>query len=109
MSPWFLWNVYHFGTIRQISGITLPNIAHNMYLMKYGTYMSLQFVRTEIYNLKIWIENIVRFSGGFPLFIFALVAWAHLRGIPANVPEATGAAGPRVLGSWTPPNRGPSA
>ena len=33
---------------------------------------------------------------------FALLAWAHLRGIPANVPEATGARGPRVLGSLTP-------
>lgn len=33
---------------------------------------------------------------------FALLAWAHLRGIAANVPEATGAAGPRVLGSLTP-------
>ncbi|HEV3049203.1 MAG TPA: anhydro-N-acetylmuramic acid kinase, partial [Longimicrobium sp.] len=33
---------------------------------------------------------------------FAVLAWAHLRGIPANVPSATGAAGPRVLGSLTP-------
>lgn len=33
---------------------------------------------------------------------FALLAWAHLRGIPANLPEATGAVGPRVLGSYTP-------
>ena len=33
---------------------------------------------------------------------FAVLAWAHLRGIPANVPAATGAAGPRVLGSFTP-------
>ncbi|HEX7243469.1 MAG TPA: anhydro-N-acetylmuramic acid kinase [Longimicrobiaceae bacterium] len=33
---------------------------------------------------------------------FALLAWAHLRGIPANEPAATGAAGPRVLGSLTP-------
>jgi anhydro-N-acetylmuramic acid kinase len=33
---------------------------------------------------------------------FALLAWAHLRGIPANVPEATGAAGPRILGTLTP-------
>ena len=33
---------------------------------------------------------------------FAVLAWAHLRGIPANVPAATGAAGPRVLGSLTP-------
>lgn len=33
---------------------------------------------------------------------FAALAWAHVQGIPANVPEATGAAGPRVLGSYTP-------
>jgi anhydro-N-acetylmuramic acid kinase len=39
---------------------------------------------------------------------FALLAWAHLRGIPANVPEATGASGARVLGSFT-PGRAPRA
>ena len=33
---------------------------------------------------------------------FAALAWAHLKGLPANVPEATGAQGPRVLGSYTP-------
>lgn len=33
---------------------------------------------------------------------FALLAWAHLRGVPGNVPVCTGAAGPRVLGSRTP-------
>ena len=33
---------------------------------------------------------------------FAALAWAHLRGIPANEPAATGACGPRVLGSLTP-------
>lgn len=33
---------------------------------------------------------------------FALLAWAHVRARPGNVPEATGAAGPRVLGSYTP-------
>lgn len=33
---------------------------------------------------------------------FALLAWAHLHGVPANVPAATGASGPRVLGSLTP-------
>jgi anhydro-N-acetylmuramic acid kinase len=39
---------------------------------------------------------------------FALLAWAHLRGISANVPQATGAAGPRVLGSFTPGRRAPA-
>lgn len=38
---------------------------------------------------------------------FALLAWAHLRGVPASVPSATGAAGPRVLGSRTPGLREP--
>lgn len=36
---------------------------------------------------------------------FALMAWAHLHRIPANVPEATGASGLRVLGSLTPGRR----
>jgi anhydro-N-acetylmuramic acid kinase len=39
---------------------------------------------------------------------FAVLAWAHLHGIAANVPTATGAHGPRVLGSYTPgARRGP--
>jgi anhydro-N-acetylmuramic acid kinase len=36
---------------------------------------------------------------------FAVLAWAHVRGLPGNVPAATGAAGPRVLGSLTPGRR----
>jgi anhydro-N-acetylmuramic acid kinase len=38
---------------------------------------------------------------------FAALAWAHANSIPGNIPEATGAKGPRVLGSFTPgTNRG---
>ena len=33
---------------------------------------------------------------------FAVLAWAHARGIHANVPSVTGATGGRVLGSYTP-------
>jgi anhydro-N-acetylmuramic acid kinase len=33
---------------------------------------------------------------------FAALAWAHARRVPGNVPEATGASGGRVLGSYTP-------
>lgn len=36
---------------------------------------------------------------------FAVFAWAHVNDIAANVPAATGASGPRVLGSFTPGNR----
>lgn len=33
---------------------------------------------------------------------FAVLAWAHLQGLPANAPDSTGASGARVLGSLTP-------
>lgn len=33
---------------------------------------------------------------------FAVLAWAHVKGIPANEPGATGASGARLLGSFTP-------
>ena len=33
---------------------------------------------------------------------FAVLAWAHVTGRTGNVPEVTGASGPRVLGSLTP-------
>jgi len=38
---------------------------------------------------------------------FALLAWAFLQGRAGNVPESTGASGPRILGNFTPaPGRG---
>ncbi len=33
---------------------------------------------------------------------FAVLAWAHMTGRPGNEPAATGARGPRILGSYTP-------
>ncbi len=33
---------------------------------------------------------------------FAFLGWLHLKGRPGNVPNATGARGPRILGSFTP-------
>lgn len=33
---------------------------------------------------------------------FAFLGWLHLRGRPGNVPTATGACGPRILGMYTP-------
>lgn len=39
---------------------------------------------------------------------FAALAWAHVHGRTGNEPRATGAAGPRVLGSLTPGTRGRS-
>jgi anhydro-N-acetylmuramic acid kinase len=36
---------------------------------------------------------------------FAALAWAHVEGWPGNLPEVTGAAGPRILGSLTPGRR----
>ncbi|CAN5727042.1 anhydro-N-acetylmuramic acid kinase [soil metagenome] len=37
---------------------------------------------------------------------FAVLAWAHVNGVPGSVAEATGAAGPRVLGCYTPGRNG---
>lgn len=34
--------------------------------------------------------------------VFAALAWAHVNRIPGNLPAATGAMGPRILGSFTP-------
>lgn len=45
-------------------------------------------------------------SGAKEALAFAVLAWARLRNLPANVPEATGAAGARVLGSLTPGSAG---
>ncbi len=36
---------------------------------------------------------------------FAVLAWAHLEGVPANEPQCTGASAARVLGSLTPAPR----
>jgi anhydro-N-acetylmuramic acid kinase len=33
---------------------------------------------------------------------FAVLAWAHLKKLPANLPEATGSSASRILGSFTP-------
>ncbi len=33
---------------------------------------------------------------------FAFLGWLHVQGLPGNVPAATGARGPRVLGTYTP-------
>jgi anhydro-N-acetylmuramic acid kinase len=34
---------------------------------------------------------------------FALLAYLHIQSEPGNIPRATGARGPRVLGKLTPP------
>jgi len=80
MTPWFLWNLYHFGTIRQVSGVTLPNIAHNMYLMQNNTYLSLNLIKTEFFYLKVWLEHIIQYSGGWPLFLITILIFFLVAG-----------------------------
>lgn len=64
LSPWFIWNLYHFGTIRQISGVVLPFTAHTMYLVKYKTYLTLNFIRHELFYLDTWLTHIAKYGGG---------------------------------------------
>jgi len=72
LSPWFLWNLYNFGTIRQISGVVLPFTAHTMYLAKYKTYYSINFIRHELLYLNTWLTHIVKFGGGALLIFLSL-------------------------------------
>jgi anhydro-N-acetylmuramic acid kinase len=37
---------------------------------------------------------------------FALLAWAHIEGVPGNLPRVTGARGRRLLGVLTPEGGG---
>ena len=46
-------------------------------------------------------------SGEKEAVAFAVLGWATAHGLPGNVPSCTGASGPRVLGSVTPPPSGP--
>jgi len=41
--------------------------------MKYNTYLSLSFLKTELLYLRVWIENIIRFCGGIGLFVIFFV------------------------------------
>jgi len=84
LSPWFIWNLYHFGTIRQISGVVLPFTAHTMYLIKYKTYFSLSFIKMELFYLKTWVSHIITFGGG-PVLVF--LALGFLGGVLFSLKE----------------------
>ena len=66
--------------------------------------------RTLVTRLSSLLEPVPVLDGGVlgvdpevkEALAFAVLAWAHVKGIPANEPGATGAAGPRLLGSFTP-------
>ncbi len=75
LSPWLAWSYFRFGTIRQISGVTLPNIAHTMYLDRNETYLSWSLIKTELFHLKLWSLNILQYSGGIWLFLL-VITWA---------------------------------
>jgi len=78
LSPWFIWNLIHFGTIRQISGVSLPNIAHNMYLMKYKTYVSFAYIKHQLSHIKVWAVHIIKYSGGIGLFLLFAIAFTGI-------------------------------
>ncbi len=73
LSPWLAWSLLKFGTIRHISGVTLPNIAHTMYLDRYGTYFSWGLVKTELFQLRLWCSHILQYSGGAWLFFLLVI------------------------------------
>ncbi len=85
LSPWMAWSFLRFGTIRHISGVTLPNIAHTMYLDLNGTYLSWSLVKTELFQLRLWCSHILQYSGGAWLFLLLFIGiWWSVRGRTAE-------------------------
>jgi anhydro-N-acetylmuramic acid kinase len=63
----------------------------------------MDMLRRELYPLPVHTGEALGVDGDAKEAIaFAALAWAHVRGVPGNVPAATGAQGPRVLGAYTP-------
>jgi anhydro-N-acetylmuramic acid kinase len=63
----------------------------------------LEMIRGELVFLSVRTGDALGVDGDAKEAVaFAALAWAHVRGVPCNVPSATGAQGPRVLGSYTP-------
>lgn len=62
-----------------------------------------EMIRRELAPLQVSMGDVLGVDpDGKEAVAFAALAWAHMNGVPGNVPEATGAEGPRVLGSYTP-------
>jgi anhydro-N-acetylmuramic acid kinase len=65
-----------------------------------------QMLTSELAPLPVRADDVLGVpSDAKEAVAFAVLAWAHVRGRAGNVPGATGAAGPRVLGSLTPGRR----
>jgi len=63
----------------------------------------LEAIRTELAPLPVRTGDELGVDGDAKEAVaFAALAWAHVNRVPCNVPAATGAEGPRVLGSYTP-------
>jgi anhydro-N-acetylmuramic acid kinase len=63
----------------------------------------MEMLRDQLAPLKVETGEALGLDGDAKEAIaFAVLAWAHVRGIPANEVAATGASRPRVLGSFTP-------
>ena len=60
-------------------------------------------IRDALEPVPVQTGDVLGFDpGAKEALAFAVLAWAHVVGRPANLPSVTGAAGPRVLGSFTP-------
>jgi len=63
----------------------------------------LEMIRKELPSLPVYTGDALGVDGDAKEAVaFAALAWAHVNRVPCNVPAATGAKGPRVLGTYTP-------
>ena len=83
----------------------LPRASDREVVVSGGGTRNPVLMRTLVESLAGW--RVVRFDDEFfdgdakEAVAFAYLGWRTLRGLPGNVPGATGARGPRILGAVT--------
>jgi len=77
-APWLIWNLAHFGTIRQVSGVVKPYIQRLLFLKEGGAYDVAHLTVKLLSSLKATYVMIATSSGvriaGFTAFLIAIVS-----------------------------------
>ncbi|MCX6339921.1 MAG: glycosyltransferase family 39 protein [Candidatus Aureabacteria bacterium] len=73
-APWLLWNLAHFGTIRQVSGVVKPYIQRLLFLKEGGAYDAAHLTAKLLSSLKAAFVMIATSSGVRVTGFIALLA-----------------------------------
>ena len=64
VSPWLIWNILTFNTVLQTSGQSLSFFMHSGFLNKYGSYLSLPFLKQIVWNFYYMVDRTAEFVLG---------------------------------------------